>query len=1020
MLLVVAIYQKAIFLMRHRKSFESWLFLSAALLAVRFFVASIDYPQQFIQLTLFAPLEEPALFMVPSIGDLLLNVGVVFLIFWYLYLYFHHIIHLNKFTKTHQFLRKVLAPIWISFTFFLAFYHFYLLHLLYQIKYISLDFTAALALDIYKITALVLYLLVSLTYFFISHCLARLVREFKLKPYEFFLVVALGASVCTVATFDTASTNWPIIFLHTFFIMFLLWREIPRSVLNYSVLTMQYIIVSAIVSAMIGVYSIYIFEYKRKVEDKQRLASQLLRENDPFGEFLLADAIEKIRTDQLILNRFDGMPTNNMDIVLHKIKRIHLGGYFDRYDIFIHFFGHDKIPRAPHHNQNYDSLEKKYARAEHRTDISTDVYIISDAASDQIRYFAFINLENTDGIHTGNIVLELHLRKIFPNSVYPSLMVDMGAIPFMAKPDWSYGIFSGENMAFSYGSYAYEPNFMARFASEILSGNEIIHNGHRHLRISGNAGREVVITSPDYPIRHVISNFSFLLLPLLVVMLSASLPYYFLIRRQVFKFTFTTRLQFLVNSSFLLPTIVISGLVLSLLNAHNEEDTDKVFFSEAENLAQNITQEVYEYYHNRYTNDQLQQLIAEIARFSQTDVNLFDTQGRLIVSSQPAIYDNGLLSRRLNPSALADIVENNKNRVKMAESIGTLGFSAVYVGIKSFETGDVIAILGLPFFQSQQSTERQILGVVSIILNVFTVAFLALLVISHVASNLLTKPLRLITERIKGVTFGKPNEPVNYESSDEIGLLISEYNKMIMKLDESRAALARKEKESAWREMAKQVAHEIKNPLTPMKLTLQHLQRIMQGENESIKRYFTSLLEQIDTLSDISASFAAFAVMPIPKEEIFDVAKVLHQTALLYRSAERVKIELQIAEGAFFVSGDSKLMGRIFSNLILNAIQAMPPEREPEVSIVLAAESTKHILIAFADNGIGISEETQKKIFLPYFTTKTTGSGIGLAVAKRGIEHAKGRIWFESAPDSGSTFFIELPIVEGVYEETLS
>ena len=237
---------------------------------------------------------------------------------------------------------------------------------------------------------------------------------------------------------------------------------------------------------------------------------------------------------------------------------------------------------------------------------------------------------------------------------------------------------------------------------------------------------------------------------------------------------------------------------------------------------------------------------------------------------------------------------------------------------------------------------------------------------------------------------------------------------MVRNLEESKHALARGEKESAWREMAQQVAHEIKNPLTPMKLTLQHLQRTLASQSpdtvDRAGRSIATLIEQVDTLSDIATSFSAFAKMPIPKEERFDVAEVLRQTTNLYGTDPTVRLETDIGEKNCPVKGDAQLMSRIFTNLIINGIQSVPEGRQPHIGVSLHRQNG-HVIVTVADNGTGIPDTIQAKVFLPHFSTKATGSGIGLAVAKRGVEHAGGQIWFETAAGKGTTFYVQLPVV---------
>jgi two-component system, NtrC family, nitrogen regulation sensor histidine kinase NtrY len=200
-----------------------------------------------------------------------------------------------------------------------------------------------------------------------------------------------------------------------------------------------------------------------------------------------------------------------------------------------------------------------------------------------------------------------------------------------------------------------------------------------------------------------------------------------------------------------------------------------------------------------------------------------------------------------------------------------------------------------------------------------------------------------------------------------------------------------------------------------MKLTLQHLQFKLQKEtgtvSKMVEKPFQTLLTQIDNLSDIATSFSAFAKMPIPKNELFDIANALRHTLTLYKGDESMSLVRYITRGAFWIRGDEQLMGQIFTNLILNAIQAVPKQRHPEIHVSLYQNSQQNVRIEIRDNGVGVPEDLTNKIFLPNFSTKFTGSGIGLALAKRGIEHAGGKIWFETQTDRGTCFFIEFPLV---------
>ena len=258
------------------------------------------------------------------------------------------------------------------------------------------------------------------------------------------------------------------------------------------------------------------------------------------------------------------------------------------------------------------------------------------------------------------------------------------------------------------------------------------------------------------------------------------------------------------------------------------------------------------------------------------------------------------------------------------------------------------------------------------------------------------------------------NESLDWKYNDEIGLLTKSYNKMLRKLEESKIALSQSEKQNAWREMAKQVAHEIKNPLTPMKLSIQQLQRTLLFDDikskDRIQRALNSLTEQIDNISEIANSFSEFAKMPVPRNERFDLVIAVQKTVDLYAQNTNIKITFECNEKEIYVMGDRMLTGQIVNNLIINGIQSHPPFRQAEIRVKLYKNPEESFgRIEVKDKGLGIREEIQNKVFIPNFSTKKNGSGLGLAMAKRGIEHAGGNIWFETIENEGTTFYVDLP-----------
>jgi nitrogen fixation/metabolism regulation signal transduction histidine kinase len=267
---------------------------------------------------------------------------------------------------------------------------------------------------------------------------------------------------------------------------------------------------------------------------------------------------------------------------------------------------------------------------------------------------------------------------------------------------------------------------------------------------------------------------------------------------------------------------------------------------------------------------------------------------------------------------------------------------------------------------------------------------------------------------MREMSLGKINQQIEWTRNDEIGMLVTEYNKMVRKLEQSALALAKSEREGAWREMARQVAHEIKNPLTPMKLSIQYLQKAMQEGGANLpalyERMSITLIEQIDQLSKIAGDFSQFANIGNARMERFSIAEVIESLIQLYRANAQINIAFSKESGLDEIKADRVQMNRLFTNLILNAIEA---KADPNAMVYIDIQQQvrkDNILITLTDQSGGIPAGMTDQLFTPNFTTKTSGTGLGLAICKGIVEHANGRIWFETTENVGTRFFVELPL----------
>jgi two-component system nitrogen regulation sensor histidine kinase NtrY len=996
------------------KYWQAFFVLVIALFFLRILISFLDFPLHFRQYETFNFIDFlKNLVFAPTLLDFFLNMVVVAAFSAFIFRYYYKLLNIKLLIHTSISTKIFISILLCLLTYMMSTYQFYVFEAVYYQAQISLDLMHDLDFNQQKFLCLAAFVLSAVVYFFICNIVSRLLIAFNQTNFRIGISLVYASVIYVLFFVILDAFELTIFIINVLYLSLITFLRFSRAIRAFGYNTYLYLFLSSVASAALGAYSIYNFEGIMDLYNKKDFGAKLLVENDKLGEFLLQDAGKKIQEDAMIQARM--LLSTSGDLVSQKVKKFYMSDYFDKYDVNVLLFSGNGEPLNS--EMTFDSLYQKYALEKYKTEYQ-DVFFIADLVNNTKRYLQFLPIER-QGTQVGRIVLDLKLKKIIPNSVYPSLFIDKRFAVYNQDVKYSYAMYRHTEQEYTFGDFSYTKDFLKYFEEakkiagaakkEIRTEDKDSEKTYRHILMNGQDGKSVVVSSEIYPFRHIVSNFSYLFIVLLFSNLLASLVLSLVLNRMTLVLSYASRIQIYLNLAFFLPLALVSIVVVSILNQVNIDETKDSYIEKAENVSTNLGASLENLKKGSINREKLLDPLIEVAKLTQTDINVFSKTGRLLAASQPFIYENGFLSEIINPQAIAKIIEQKQNKVMLTESIGNLLYNSVYVGVKSYETGEILGIIGIPFFESQRKSEQQIVVILSTIMNVFTFTFMGLLFLSYFASRVLTKPLQLITQKIKRTSLSG-NEPLEYNAADEIGLLVNAYNQMLVQLDESKEALSRTEKEAAWREMARQVAHEIKNPLTPMKLKLQHLQRVVGVEKPNLADSIGALLAQIDTVSDIATSFAAFANMPIPKNEEFDIGAVLRETVNLYENNEKAQISLNIPAGTYLVMGDSKLMSRIFTNLIINGIQAVTEEKTPMIQVNLTTLNKEKVIVEVRDNGAGIPMDIQQRVFLPNFTTKNTGSGIGLAVAKRGIEHAKGTIWFETEENVGTSFFIEMPL----------
>ncbi|MCB0628246.1 MAG: ATP-binding protein [Saprospiraceae bacterium] len=536
----------------------------------------------------------------------------------------------------------------------------------------------------------------------------------------------------------------------------------------------------------------------------------------------------------------------------------------------------------------------------------------------------------------------------------------------------------------------------------------------------------VVLSRQKIDLLQALSLFSFLfsLLVLMVILLSV-INYYLQALPDTLEFSSLKRaslrnriqraILLLILGSFILVGFVTAAFFRrNALRAGSEQLNEKAKAVLAD-LQRNIGAQEANINGLRF----LEPLIDPIADIHNMDINVYDLHGQLRLTSAGYLFRQGMTAPLMDPIALHVLRSPTRNTYRSRQRIGQLLYQSAYVPIRD-DNSEIIAYLELPYFANDRELRNDLQSFLSALLNVYVFLLLLAGAIALFVAESITQPISKIGQKLSQFRLGH-NEPLEWKSPDEIGQLIAEYNLMIEKLEDSTQKLRQSEREGAWREMAKQVAHEIKNPLTPMKLNIQHLLRVQQQDPERasamISEVAQSIIQQIDGLSRIAGEFSNFAKMPQAENEVVDLNKLVASVFNLYAKGDHgaTTLQLELPEAQLQVFVDPTQLMRVINNLVKNALQAIPDQQEGQVAIRLQYTSDKTIL-SVADNGSGIPEALREKVFYPNFTTKNSGMGLGLAMSRSIVNAAGGRIYFETAEEKGTTFFVELPLIDNKVE----
>ncbi|RJE70570.1 HAMP domain-containing sensor histidine kinase [Reichenbachiella sp. MSK19-1] len=952
----------------------------------------VELPSSFVKMSIFQQSVFTYDWFYYSLGDSVINYGMIAVLLAFIILYGRDYIR----TLSGRQL-TVLGSLLLIASYWALFALLNTISLILSNSQISLDIAATMDMPFERMTCYFLIGLLSIIFFGVHYLAYITIAHLRNTASEMRLLHIVSGVVSCLFFFWKAS--FVLAFgLNVIYILGLYAFDMPQSLKTLKFESINYLLFTVVLISIGGSFEIYKSYERNEIYSMQKFATYLQVDRDVEGEYLLSTILEQIKQD-IVVNSKMLNPQSQLKGIERKIQRTYLNTYFSDYEVDIHLFDKNGMGLSRKYRRvSIEDVKEKYSAPEFQTSYDNVYYDRRMDINKRKRYICYTEVERYGDIN-GYVEIELRLKKFSSRRVLPQLLLDRR---IKSSSSYSHALLSENNLIYVSGSYPYESDFDTTWLDkQNIYDQGLEREGFLHL--AAVVGDKVtIVSSPLYLTRDIVSNFSFLFVLLLIVTCLIGVIRYLIIGRNT-NLNFSTKILIFTGGSFVIPLLLVAVAVLTSTENSYRKEIDKTNLKRTLLLAENVNDIFMEFEVQSSNREDLENSVAELANNASMDINVYDTKGKLIASSTPEIFESGIISEYMNSSAFHALSNDKKEQMVADEQIGSFLYKTIYVSINSPEDGSVFGYLAAPYFGSKLHLEHQQLIVFSNIIIIFTFVFMLSIGIAYYVISRLTRPITIIADRLHDTGFVQTNQPIDWESDDEIGELVHEYNNMLGKLEATKEELARNEKEAAWREMAKQVAHEIKNPLTPMKLTIQHMQRIM-GDDRKDKKSLDILLSQIDMLDEIVTSFSHFAKMPTPLKEPFDIGQVLEKSVDLHVDK---KIELSLEPGEHIVQGDIKLFGRIFNNLILNAFQAMKREELPSLQVTLARKGSL-ILITFSDHGDGIPEDIKEKVFVPNFSTKESGSGIGLAVAKRGIEHAGGAIWFESAVGQGTTFFIQM------------
>jgi two-component system, NtrC family, nitrogen regulation sensor histidine kinase NtrY len=1019
-LLLLFFYLQAETIVRKKGAVKGVLFLASVLIGIRAIMYLFPAVFYFRQFKLFDPQIYSANWLNPSLGDLLFNVIAfcwIVLFAWY---------NIGPKKRLPGFIKgNWIYVIGVLCVFFLILSTFLLANIVRSLvadSSVSFDVAEFFTFNVYTVVNFFVLALLSLAYYYFT----RLLFQFILPAFEkrqILIYFIIGLVGLLYLTFRSGN---PIVLFH---IPVLCWLVIYTLLLAQE----QFIINRFRVTIAGMLFWIFIFSVslsviilsenqKKEINVQKSLAEKHDELTDPSQERTLSIALNYLDNEFLANNfyRFEE-PVANRFFRDSIIKENMFAGYRRAYTTRIFVF--DSLSNGLFNSEptTLSELNNIFTVRSKPTGIP-DLYY-HEPSYDKVTYITRRIVEDTSGLLGTIFIVSTPIRyasETLTPEIFRANKKDVESHPF------PYAIYNNKGILISASSKYPFPTFLT-FKEIPKSEYDLrVNDKYDELWYKAHNNKVIVIAKKRDGFLESITLFSYLfcaflfmvtLLQLLVLLLRTTHGWNLFkafselsIRSQVHG-----TVIFVSVLSFVIIGIATISFFKSRFDRNNIDKLSRTSGIMVKEMQRRIGEQEsiddIAQIDDSVSKADIQKLVEDVANIHGYDVNLYDVHGNLQYYSNAEVYQRGVISTKIQPEAYYHLNRLRQVHFVQEEAVSSLEYLSIYAPVRN-KSGHAYAYLNIPSFTSADELEQEISNFLVTIINLNAFIFLISGVIALFITNRITRSFSIIGDKMREITLGKTIEEIEWTKKDEIGELVKQYNIMVHKLEQSAIALAKSEREGAWREMARQVAHEIKNPLTPMKLSIQYLQKATNNNHPNIgeltSKVARTLVEQIDHLSKIAADFSRFANIGNMTIEQFELHHILESLMDLYKTNPKVKIEWSKLDGEVMITADKTQINRLFTNLLTNSVEACTNKDQCFIHISEKAQDDA-VLVMIKDNGEGIPVEMHPKIFTPNFTTKSSGTGLGLAMCKGIVEQVGGEIWFETEEGEGTIFYVQLP-----------